>query len=55
MNSSFKRILVGAAIVAGAGLVLFVGANAVSAANGGSGVFGWGRGGMMGGNINNHW
>jgi hypothetical protein len=53
MNSSFKRILVGAAIVAGGGLVLFVGANAVSAATGGGGMFGWNWGSMMGGNGNN--
>jgi hypothetical protein len=53
MNSSFRRILVVTAIVAGAGLVLFVGTNVVSAATGGGGPFGWTRGSMMGGYSNN--
>jgi hypothetical protein len=55
MNSSFRRKLAVTAIVAGAGLVLVIGVNVVSAASGGGGPFGWTRGSMMGGYSNNQY
>ncbi|MCL5999596.1 MAG: hypothetical protein M1546_26555 [Chloroflexi bacterium] len=51
MNSTFRRILVIAAVIAAAGLVLFIGNNAVSAVARGSGPNGWTN--MMGGYGNN--
>ena len=49
MNSTFRRILVIAALVAGAGFVLFIGNNVLAR---GGGPFGWPSGSMMGGNGN---
>lgn len=50
MNNTFRRILVIVAVVAGAGVILFVGGNALARGNG---PLGWTPWGMMGGNGNN--